>query len=65
MKYTVTHVTNDHAFITCRHRENYVSQKLMHFSIFGQDSLNEKVVNEKGIKVKCEISNEYRTNIDM
>ncbi len=36
MKYTVTHV-----------RENYVRQKYMHFSIFGQDSLNEKVVNEK------------------
>ncbi len=33
--------------------------KIMHFSIFGQDSLNEKVVNEKGTKVKCEISIVY------
>ncbi len=32
----------------------------MHFSIFGQDSLNEKIVNEKGTEVKCEISKVYR-----
>ncbi len=52
MKYTVTHVPNDHAFITWRYRESYVRQKYVHFSIFGQDSLNRKVVNEKGTKVK-------------
>ncbi len=52
MKYTVTHVPNDQAFITWRDRENYVRQKYMHFSIFGQDSLNGTVVNEKGTKVK-------------
>ncbi len=32
----------------------------MHFLIFGQDLLNGKVVNEKGTKVKCEISKVYR-----
>ncbi len=32
----------------------------MHFSIFGQDSLNGKAVNEKGIKVKYEILKVYR-----
>ncbi len=32
----------------------------MHFSIFCQDSLNGKVVNKKGTKVKCEISKVYR-----
>ncbi len=42
IKYTVTHVPNDHAFTTWRHRENYVRQKYMHFSIFDQDSLNGK-----------------------
>ncbi len=31
----------------------------MHFSIFGQDSLNGKVVNEKGTKW-CEISKVYQ-----
>ncbi len=51
MKYTVTHIPNDQAFITCRHREKYVRQKYFHFSIFGQDSLNGNVVNEKGTKV--------------
>ncbi len=60
MKCTVTHVPNDHEFITCRHRENNARQKYKHFSIFGQDSLNVKVVNEKGIKVKNEISKVYR-----
>ncbi len=55
-KYTVTHVPNDHAFITRRHGENYVRQKYTHFSIFGQDSSNGKVVHEKGTKVKYEIS---------
>ncbi len=34
-------------------RENCVRQKYnMNFSIFGQDSLNGKVVNKKGTKVK-------------
>ncbi len=34
-------------------RKNCVRQKYnMHFSIFDQDSLNGKVVNEKGTKVK-------------
>ncbi len=60
MKYTVTHVTNDHAFITWRHRENYVRQNYMHFSIFDQISLNGKVVNEKGTKAKYEILKVYR-----
>ncbi len=41
-------------------RENYVQQKYMHFSIFDQDSLKGKVVNEKGTKVKYEISKVYR-----
>ncbi len=48
MKYTVTHVPNDHTRITWRHWENYVRQKYMHFSSFGEDPLNGKVVNEKG-----------------
>ncbi len=45
--YPVIHVLNDHAFITRIHKENYIRQKYMHFSIFGQDSLNGKVINEK------------------
>ncbi len=32
----------------------------MHFSIFDYDSLNGKVLNEKGTKVKYEISKVYR-----
>ncbi len=32
----------------------------MHFSILDQDSLNGRVVNEKGTKMKCEISFEYK-----
>ncbi len=37
---------NDHTRITWRHQENYVRQKYMHFSSFGQHPLNGKVVNE-------------------
>ncbi len=54
------YLSNDHAFTTWRHRENYVTQKYMHLSIFDQDSLNGKVVNEKGTKVKYEILKVYR-----
>ncbi len=60
MRYTITHVPNDHALITWRHRENYTRQKYMNFPIFGQDSINGKVVNEKGTRSGCETSKVYR-----
>ncbi len=37
-----------------------IMQDYMHFSIFDRDLLNRKVLNEKGIKVKCEIVKVYR-----